>query len=147
MTEDGSAGFEYGLPSEAGGGAPPPAFWAQDRAQVFEILSAYVRTNSHRPPVGPADGSAATLQVRQADVSAAITVLARRTVLDGDSPLDLSGSVLPGARLGWARLAQADLRGADLRGAHLTGARVSAETGWPPGFDWRAAGARLVRAC
>jgi hypothetical protein len=51
-------------------GAEPPAFWAQDRAQVFEILSAYVRTNSHRPPAS-----------------------------------------------------------------------------WPPGFDWRAAGARLVRAC
>jgi hypothetical protein len=156
---------------------PPPGWWsAQERAQIFEVLSAYVRTNSHRPPVGPADGSAA-LQVRQPDVAAAATVLARRSVLDGDQPLDLYGSVLPGARLGWARLAQADLRGADvrgaslqyaqlagahleqaqlcgaqlqgadLRGAHLTGARVSAETDWPPGFDWRAAGARLVPAC
>jgi hypothetical protein len=91
--------FQDGLASGGMRGAEPPAFWAQDRAQVFEVLSAYVRTNSHRPPVGPAGGSAA-LQARQADVSAAVTVLARRTVLDGDLPLDLSGSVLPGR--GWA---------------------------------------------
>jgi hypothetical protein len=156
---------------------PPSVFWAsQDRVQVFEILSAYVRTTSHRPPVGPA-GPDASLQVRQPDVNAAVTVLARRTVLDGDPPLDLSGSLLSGARLGWARLAGADLRGADVRGtsfqhaelagvhleqallcgtqfqgadlagAHLAGAKVSADTGWPSGFDWRAAGARLVDSC
>jgi hypothetical protein len=158
------------------GAAPPATWWAsQDRVQVFEILSAYVRTTSHRPPIGPAGST--DLQVRQADVHAAVTVLARRTVLDGDPPLDLSGSVLPGARLGWARLAGADLRGADvrgtslqhaelagahleqsllcgtefqdadLRGAHLAGARVNADTRWPAGFDWKAAGAKLVPSC
>ena len=121
---------------------PPSVFWAsQDRVQVFEILSAYVRTTSHRPPIGPA-GPDATLQIRQPDVNAALTVLARRTVLEGDPPLDLSGSLLPSARLGWAELARADLRG-----AHLQGARVSADTRWPAGFDWRAAGARMVDAC
>jgi hypothetical protein len=166
-----------------GGGAPvgqadpPSVFWAaQDRLQVVEILSAYVRTTSHRPPIGP-DGPDATLQTRQPDVHAAMAVLARRAVLAGDPPLDLSGSVLPAARLGWARLAGADLRGADvrgtslqhaelagahleqsllcgtqfqgadLRGAHLAGARASADTRWPTGFDWKAAGARLVDAC
>jgi uncharacterized protein YjbI with pentapeptide repeats len=36
-------------------------------------------------------------------------------------------------------------QGADLRGAHL--ARASADTRWPDGFDWGAAGARLVDAC
>jgi hypothetical protein len=143
---------------------------------VFEILSAYVRTTSHRPPVGPA-GSPPALQVRQADVNAAVTVLARRAVLAGDPPQDLSGSLLAGARLGWARLAGSDLRGvdlsgaslqyaelagvhleqsllcgtqfqgADLRGAHLAGARASADTRWPDGFDWQAAGARQVDAC
>jgi uncharacterized protein YjbI with pentapeptide repeats len=158
-------------------GDPPSVFWgSQDRAQVFEILSAYVRTTSHRPPIGPG-GADATLQTSQPDVNAAVTVLARRTVLEGDPPLDLSGSLLPSARLGWARLARADLRGADvrgtslqhadlagahleqsllcgtqfqgadLRGAHLAGARASADTRWPTGFDWRAAGARLVDAC
>jgi Pentapeptide repeats (8 copies) len=169
----------YGLERVAAraSGEAPAGWWAsQDRVQVFEILSAYVRTTSHRPPVGPA-GPDASLQVRQPDVNAAVTVLARRTVLDGDPPLDLSGSLLGGARLGWARLAGADLRGADvrgtslqhaelagahleqallcgtefqgadLRGAHLAGAKVSAATGWPSGFDWRAAGARLVESC
>jgi Pentapeptide repeats (8 copies) len=158
------------------GVADPPSVWwgSEERVQVFEILSAYVRTTSHRPPVGPA---ASSLQVRQADVHAAVTVLARRTVLGGDPPLDLSGSLLGGARLGWARLAGADLRGADvrgsslqhaelagvhleqsllcgtqlqgadLRGAHLAGARASADTRWPDGFDWRTAGARLVDSC
>jgi Pentapeptide repeats (8 copies) len=175
-----AAGGAYRPPEGSGepqGGDPASAgFWAnQDRVQVFEVLSAYVRTTSHRPPVGPAAGP--TLQVRQPDVHAAVTVLARRTVLDGDPPLDLSGSVLPGARLGWARLAGADLRGADvrgtslqhaqlagvhleqsllcgtelqdadLRGAHLAGARVSADTRWPAGFDWKAAGAKLVTTC
>jgi hypothetical protein len=171
-----AAGGAYTAPGPAD---PPPddrAWWAsQDRVQVFEVLSAYVRTTSHRPPIGPA--GATGLQARQADVHAAVTVLARRTVLDGDPPLDLNGSVLPGARLGWARLAGADLRGADvrgtslqhaelagahleqsllcgtelqdadLRGVHLAGARVSADTRWPVGFDWKAAGARLVPSC
>jgi Pentapeptide repeats (8 copies) len=170
-----AAGGAYLAP---GRGDPPDgrAWWAaQDRVQVFEVLSASVRTTSHRPPIGPA--GATELQVRQADVNAALTVLARRTVLAGDPPLDLSGSLLGGARLGWARLAGADLRGADvrgtslqhaelagvhleqallcgtefqdadLRGAHLAGARVSADTRWPSGFDWKASGAKLVTAC
>ena len=170
---EGSGEPQGGVP--VGSSAEPPSvFWAsQDRVQVFEILSAYVRTTSHRPLIG----TGGALQIRQPDVNAAVTVLARRTVLDGDPPLDLSGSLLGGARLGWARLAGADLRGADVRGtslqhaelagvhleqallcgtqfqeadlggAHLAGARVSADTSWPPGFDWRAAGARLVDSC
>jgi hypothetical protein len=131
--EAAAAGGAYRPPGQEGSGDPPAAGWwaSQDRVQVFEILSAYVRTTSHRPPVGPA-GSPAALQIRQADVNAAVTALARRTVLAGDQPLDLSGSLLPGARLGWARLA---------------GARASADTHWPDGFDWRAAGARLVDPC
>jgi hypothetical protein len=103
------------------GDPPGPGWWAaQDRVQVFEILSAYVRTTSHRPPVGPA--TSPELQVRQPDVHAAVVALARRTVLAGDPPLDLSG-------------------------AHLAGARASTATSWPDGFDWRAAGARLVESC
>jgi hypothetical protein len=76
----GSAGGAYRLPPAA---EPPSVFWSsQDRVQVFEILSANVRTTSHRPPVGPSGSD--SLQVRQADVHAAVTVLARRTVLAGD---------------------------------------------------------------
>jgi hypothetical protein len=157
-------------------GADDPGWWpAQDRVQVFEILSAYVRTTSRRPPFSPPGGS--TLASRQPDVQAAATVLGRRAVLAGDPALDLSGALLAGAQLERARLDRANLRGADLRGsglrdaelagahldgallcgaqlqgaelagASLAGARVSAATGWPAGFDWRAAGARLVRVC
>ena len=167
----------YRLPFTDAPVEPSPDWWAaQDRAQVFEILAAYVRSASHRPPDGP-NRLSASLQLRQPDLYAAMTVLGRRTVLDGDAPLDLSGSVLVGARLGSARLAGADLRradvrgaglqqaelagarleqsllcgaqlqGADLRGAYLAGARVSAATRWPAGFNWKAAGARLVEAC
>jgi hypothetical protein len=156
---------------------PPEEWWAvQDRLQVFEILSAYVRTSSHRPP-SLSDGAPSPLQLRQPDVAAAVTALARRTVVAGDPALDLRGSQLAGARLGRARLAGADLAGADVRladlqqadlaGAHLvqalmcgaqlqgadlrgvnrTGARASENTKWPSGFDWRAAGAELVKAC
>jgi Pentapeptide repeats (8 copies) len=174
---EGSGEPRGGAPVDRDGSGPPDLQeWAShDRVQVFEILAAYVRTSSHRPPVGPA--AAGALQVRHPDVQAAASVLGRRTVLPGDPPLDLSGSLLQGARLGWARLAGADLRGADLRGtslqhadlvgvrleqsllcgtqfqdadlrgAHLAGARASVDTGWPAGFDWRAAGARLVQPC
>jgi Pentapeptide repeats (8 copies) len=172
-----------GVVAEGGAYHPPAAddpgslsWWpSQDRVQVSEVLSAYVRTTSRRPPVGPPTGS--TLASRQPDVQAAATVLARRTVLAGDPPLDLSGSLLAGAQLGRARLARVNLRGADLRGAELgdadlagahldqallcgarlqaadlggaslAGARASADTRWPAGFDWRAAGARLVTVC
>jgi Pentapeptide repeats (8 copies) len=148
---------------------------AQDRVQVFEILSAYVRTTSRRPPIGPP--GATSLAERHPDVQAAAAVLGRRRVLDGDLPLDLSGSLLPVAQLGRARFPGADLRGADLRGtslqhadlagaqldgsllcgtrlqgadlrgADLAGAKASAGTGWPSGFDWRAAGVRQVEFC
>jgi pentapeptide repeat protein len=169
-----AAGGAYTAPGPA---EPSPNWWAsQDRVQVFEVLSAYVRTTSHRPPID-SSGRSASLQLRQPDVYAAVSVLARRTVLDGDPPLDLSGSLVTTARLGWARLAGADLRGADvrgtslqhaqlagvhleksllcgtqlqdadLRGAHLAGARASVDTSWPDGFDWKAAGAKLVPSC
>src|SRR5215211_2715447 len=138
---EGSGEPRRGAP--VGGDDPPgPGWWAgQDWVQVYEILSAYVRTTSHRPPIGPTTWTAA-LHIRQPDVHAAVTVLARRTVLAGDPPLDLAGSLLPAARLGSARLA-----GADLGGANLAGARATVATAWPDGFDWRAAGVRLVGSC
>jgi len=155
---------------------PPSVDWlSEDRIQVFEVLSAYVRRSSRHPSIGPPGDS--SLAARLPDVQAAVTVLARRAVRADDPPLDLSGSLLPEARLDGARLAGADLRGADLRGtslrgadpagahleesllcgaqlqgadlagARLAGARVSAATRWPSGFDWRAAGARPVTVC
>jgi hypothetical protein len=89
---------------------------------VYEILSAYVRRSSGHPSIGPPGDS--SLAARLPDVQAALSVLARRA---GDPPLDLSGSLLPEAR--------------------LDGARVNGATRWPSGFDWRAAGARQVLVC
>jgi hypothetical protein len=178
MNPDERAAYEDGLGSGGMRGAEPPAsvdWLSEDRIQVFEVLSAYVRRSSRHPSTGPPGDS--SLAARLPDVQAAVTVLARRAVRAGDPPLDLSGSLLPEARLDGARLAGADLRGADLRGtslrgadlagahleesllcgaqlqgadlagARLAGARVSAATRWPSGFDWRAAGARPVTVC
>ena len=169
----GTAGGAYRLASPDD--PTPVASPSDDRLQAFQILSAYVRRASRQPSMGPPGDP--SLQARLPDVAAAATVLARRAVLAGDPPLDLCGSLLPGARLDGARLDGADLRGADvrasnlqraelagarledallcgtqlqgadLRGARLTGARVSTATRWPSGFDWRAAGARLVEVC
>ncbi len=58
----------------------------------------------------------------------------------------LQHAELAGAHLEQALLCGAERQGADLRGAHLAGAKVSADTSGPSGFDWRAAGARLVDA-
>jgi hypothetical protein len=133
MNPDETAAYEDGLGSGGMRGAEPPASvdWpSEDRIQVFEVLAAYVRRSSRHPSIGPPGDS--SLAARLPDVQAAVTVLARRAVRAGDPPLDLSGSLLPEARLDGARLA---------------GARVSAATRWPSGFDWRAAGARPVTVC
>jgi Pentapeptide repeats (8 copies) len=45
-----------------------------------------------------------------------------------------------GASLEGAILRGADLRDAELRGAQLRGATANADTRWPDGFDWKAAG-------
>src|SRR5439155_7524193 len=58
---------------------------------------------------------------------------------------DLTGADLRGASLRNADLTGADLRGASLHGAILTGARYDARTRWPPGFDPKRHGAKLVK--
>jgi uncharacterized protein YjbI with pentapeptide repeats len=57
--------------------------------------------------------------------------------------VDLEGARLDGARLKGAYLGGADLSAADLTGAHLQGAECNAETVWPDGFNWKAAGVKL----
>jgi uncharacterized protein YjbI with pentapeptide repeats len=71
---------------------------------------------------------------------------------------DLSETFLYNANLSYANLEAADLRGTsfyravligadlsktDLRHASLRDALASAQTRWPHGFDWRAAGVAL----
>jgi uncharacterized protein YjbI with pentapeptide repeats len=53
---------------------------------------------------------------------------------------DLTGAYLQGADLQGADLQGADLRAAHLQKAQLRGAQANADTKWPDGFDWRAAG-------
>jgi hypothetical protein len=52
----------------------------------------------------------------------------------------LQNADLTGAQLQGAGLHGAQLQEADLTGAQLHGAQCSAETVWPDGFDWEAAG-------
>ena len=73
----------------------------------------------------------------------------RRATLEGATlqGAHLQGADLGRASLGWARLQGANLQGANLQGANLNGvqlkgANCDAETVWPDGFDWRAAGVR-----
>lgn len=59
----------------------------------------------------------------------------------------LQRSILEGAHLRKANLESAQLWGANLRGANLDGAQLQgatydADTVWPDGFDWKAAGVR-----
>jgi hypothetical protein len=57
---------------------------------------------------------------------------------------DLAGAYLGGADLTGAKLDGANLGGAYLGGADLRGATVDGRTRWPPGFDWRRAGAEIA---
>jgi hypothetical protein len=59
-------------------------------------------------------------------------------------PNDLSWAG-KGADLRDADLTGADLRGASLHGAILSGARYDARTRWPPGFDPKRRGAKLIK--
>jgi len=52
----------------------------------------------------------------------------------------LNSASLVGAHLEGAILHGAHLEGADLRDTHLERAFADKSTGWPEGFDWRAAG-------
>jgi hypothetical protein len=123
-----------------------------DAATIAEIFSSYIRQYAPRPagdqtPDGPPEGDRAPdhLQVRAADVQAALSVLAKGSLRpEGDEPLrllgadlrranlwkaQLVGADLEGTHLGWAwlrfaRLEKADLTAADLRAADLTGANL-----------------------
>lgn len=77
--------------------------------------------------------------LQEADLSGAYLEGAH---LDGAILIDawLKGAVLTGAHL-----QRADLRGAHLEGARLRGAEATADTTWPRGFDWEAAGV-VIRA-
>ena len=114
-----------------------------DRLAVRNTLAAYIREHS------PASNDGSSLPALDADVTVALTVLARLPAGSaGAPPLDLrairaphsslaradlrgaylSGTTLKGADLSGAILGSANLSGADLRGANLTGADLSGTT-------------------
>jgi uncharacterized protein YjbI with pentapeptide repeats len=72
----------------------------------------------------------------------------RRVQLQGADLRDaqLQGADLRDAQLQGADLRDAQLQGADLGGARLQKAQCNAETAWPPGFDWHAAGVKAGEA-
>jgi uncharacterized protein YjbI with pentapeptide repeats len=96
------------------------------RLVVTEVLAAYVRQHA---PVGPkataaAGRSMAKFRTPAPDVKAAMTVLARRTVLVTDPPLDLSNVALGGMDLHDIQLQGANLTGAELQEANLERANL-----------------------
>jgi hypothetical protein len=75
----------------------------------------------------------------------------RRAILTGAQlqGANLAGAQLQGANLAGAQLQGADLGGTQLQGANLAGAQLQgaiadAETIWPSGFNWRAAGVQAL---
>ncbi len=89
-----------------------------DYPAVIEVLTAFVREHSPRPPVAEADDASAKLRP---DVQAILSVLRRRTSYDhrNEPRIDLSHCNLRGAQLSGILLANADLRESDLSGADL----------------------------
>nr|WP_138498909.1 pentapeptide repeat-containing protein [Nostoc sp. PA-18-2419] len=119
---------------------------------IMEILTAFVRENTpilqakqeQQPEYSPAvysnrrkGGSRSTQQLDpnfhqeivkiRTDIQAALTVIARRNLLEDpkDQKLDLRNTDIRRADLVGANLQQADLRGADLSGADLRSADLS----------------------
>ena len=60
------------------------------------------------------------------------------------SHADLQEAMLRGVRLQGANIRAAHLQMVDLSHAQLQEARANAKTVWPDGFDWKAAGVRLL---
>ncbi|MDF5708962.1 MAG: pentapeptide repeat-containing protein [Nostoc sp. S4] len=131
---------------------------------IMEILTAFVRENTPIQQVKPEQqpeyspiiysnrrksGSRSTQQLHpnfhqeiakiRTDIQAALTVIARRNLLEDpkDQKLDLRNTDIRRADLVGANLQQVDLRGADLSGADLRGADLS---------EADLEGARLIRS-
>jgi uncharacterized protein YjbI with pentapeptide repeats len=91
---------------------------AADAGMVAELLCSYIR--QHSPRAADSEEIPDHLELRAADVRAALFVLKKGTLLpEGDEPLRLLGTDLRLAGLDNARLAGADLEGSDLRWAWL----------------------------
>ena len=101
----------------------------EDRPQVFEVLTAYVREHAPRASDGqPAAADARTPPHPATDVQAVLTVLGRRPLAhEHDAPLslDLAQTDLTGADASKASLGGANLQRARLTHARFDGADLS----------------------
>jgi Pentapeptide repeats (8 copies) len=115
----------------------------RDQPTVLEVLCAYVRSNTkvhdlHEWHAAVTEKPTYDEYVKtrpKGDIQAALTVIARRTPVASELPLDLkrcdlrgadlSNANLERAELDRALLAGADFNGADLKGAHLDGAQIT----------------------
>ncbi|MEC3956484.1 pentapeptide repeat-containing protein [Nocardia sp. CDC153] len=92
----------------------------QDRASIFEVLSAFVRTHSpDNADCGKLDGP--DLPV---DIQSVLTVIGRRTA-GGPESIDLRGACLSKADLSHANLQRTNLTGANLTRAQLDKANLN----------------------
>src|SRR5258705_5208047 len=105
---------------------------ARDHPTVMEMLTAFIRENSHEQRPQPDPGSKE--RFRRRDIQAAVDVVGRREVKHDIRRIHLARAHLMGANLRAADLAganlirvyldRAHLRGANLTGANLTGAKL-----------------------
>jgi hypothetical protein len=105
---------------------------ARDHPTVMEMLTAFIRENSHEQRPQPDPGSKE--RFRRRDIQAAVDVVGRREVKHDIRRIHLARAHLMGANLRAADLADANLirvyldrahlRGANLTGANLTGAKL-----------------------
>ncbi|WP_147312422.1 pentapeptide repeat-containing protein [Thermomonospora umbrina] len=108
---------------------------ARDHSTVMAVLAAFVREHSHdedahtdsrQLPFSNAGDLVPPVRTRfRFDLQAALSVIARRTVVHDIDPVDLSGANLTDANLIRAFLDGAELTGAQLSGVYLTDAYLS----------------------
>jgi len=108
---------------------------AIDHPTVMEMLTAFIRENSHEQRPQPDPGSKE--RFRRRDIQAAVSVVGRREVKHDIRPIHLARAHLMGANLRGADLARANLIRVYLDRAHLRGANLT---------DANLTGAKLIRA-
>jgi Pentapeptide repeats (8 copies) len=95
----------------------------EHRLVIVEVVAAYIRQHG-RPPAKTTRSRADVPRYQNApvppqDIAAALTILGRRSIHEGDPWVNLRGARLYHFFLGQARLHQVDLALADLRGTSL----------------------------
>ena len=108
---------------------------ARDHPTVMEMLTAFIRENSHEQRPQPDPGSKE--RFRRRDIQAAVDVVGRREVKHDIRRIHLARAHLMGANLRAADLAGANLIRVYLDRAHLRGANLT---------DANLTGAKLLRA-